>query len=184
MAPFEVIAGLKNELDFRLVSDSFVTLFWSRSVLKDTTEWLLDHGYLVVWIDTSGWRDDADMHRDFADGMEFPKHYDESFDGLNDCLGDVVAYEYGSDPEATGLVLVLLGYDGFLGASPESSRTLLDIFARQAREGALIGHRMMCLVQSDDPYLEIGTIGASPVWWNDAEWHSTKRGVIAPRVGV
>lgn len=175
MAPFDIAAGLRNELDFRLASDSFITLFWNQAVLKESTEWLLDHGYLVVWLDTIGWTSETEMHRDFADGLEFPDYYGETFDALSDCLGDVVAYEYGSAADATGLVLVLTGYDGFVRSNPEAAHTLLDIFALAARAGALIGHRMMCLVQSDDPQLELAAVGASPVWWNDAEWRPNKR---------
>ena len=40
---------------------------------------------------------------------------------------------------------------------------------------ALIGHRMICLVQSDDPSIQFDPIGATPVLWNDAELHPKDR---------
>ncbi len=74
-------------------------------------------------------------------------------DALNDCMRDVVAGDYGADLNATGFVMVLRRYDVFAAFEPRAAHAVLDIFADQARNGALVGHRMMFLVQSDDPYL-------------------------------
>jgi hypothetical protein len=52
----------------------------------------------------------------------------------------------------------------------------LDIYACQARNGALIGRRMMCLVQTNDPGQAVKPVGATPVVWNDAEFLAAKRG--------
>ena len=54
---------------------------------------------------------------------------------------------------------------------------MLDILAGQARTAILIGNRVICLVQSNDPQLTFDPVGAMPVMWNDAEWLNANRGL-------
>lgn len=175
MAVFDRDADLRHDLDFRLVVNTFVTLFRRMEILERTTGWLVEHGYDVVRLDASRWTDDAELHRDVSAALRFPDYYGRNLDALNDCMRDVVDYEYGTSPQATGLVLVLVGYDGFAGRCPRTAQTVLDIFADRARGAALIGHRMMCLVQSDDPHIQFAPVGAMSVLWNDAEWSASER---------
>lgn len=152
-------------------------MFYSLPVLQDTTGWLNDHGYHVTTLDASAWRLPADMHRALAAALGFPDYYGNNLEALNDCLGDVAAGEYGAPSDATGLVLVLMGFDTFAASHRSSAQALLDIFAGQARNAALFGHRMFCLVQSGDPKLTFEPVGAMSVEWNDAEWLDAKRGL-------
>lgn len=46
---------------------------------------------------------------------------------------------------------------------------VLDIVADRARGAALFGHRIMALVQSDDPDIAFEPVGAMAVMWNAAE---------------
>ncbi len=71
--------------------------------------------------------------------------------------------------------MVFTGYDKFVAHCPHGAQATLDIFADQARGAALFGHRMCCLVQSDDPNIRFEPVGAMPVLWNDAEWLDSKR---------
>lgn len=161
---------LTDDVAFRLMASTFVTLFWRPALLAGTTEWLLAHGYEVVCLDASRWTAESDVHRDLAAALRFPSHYGRNLDALNDCLRDVASYKYGSSPQAAGLVLVLTGYDKFTVHCPRAAQAVLDIFAGQARSAALIGHRMLCLVQSDNPNIRFAPVGAMPVMWNEAEW--------------
>ncbi len=76
---------------------------------------------------------------------------------------------------ATGLVIVLRAFDSFATLDRRTAYTLLDIFADQARCAILIGNRIICLVQSNDPQLSFGPVGKMPVMWNDAEWLNSRR---------
>jgi RNAse (barnase) inhibitor barstar len=173
---FEPSAALGNEPDYRLVQDTFVTMFRDGGLLESTTGWLAGRGYQVVAVDAGGWLGEPDLHRDLALALRFPDYYGRNLDALNDCLRDVASWEYGADPTAAGLVLVLRHYDRFAARQPRAAHAVLDIFAARARGGALFGHRMMCLVQSDDPGLRFPPVGATPVMWNDAEWLDSGRG--------
>lgn len=86
--------------------------------------------------------------------------------------------DYGWDAEAeTGLVIVLRAFDAFTRVDRPTAQILLDIFARQAGCAMLIGHRIICLVQSNDSQLAFDPVGAMPVMWSDAEWLDSTRGV-------
>jgi hypothetical protein len=163
-------------LDFQLVADSFVRLFWRPAVLAEVVQWLGEHGYQLVTVDTAGWTAEADMHRDLAAALGFPDHYGGNLDALDDCLRDVAEHAAGSPSTADGLVLVVVNYDSFAAARPRVAHALLDVFAARARTAALTGHRMCCLVQSNDPDLRFAAVGATPVLWNDAERLDADRG--------
>ncbi|WP_203863650.1 barstar family protein [Planobispora rosea] len=177
MAVFDRDAPLAHQVDYRLMANTFVTLFWRRGILEETIDWLLAHGYEVVRWDASGWMTEDDLHRDFAQALDFPAYYGRNLDALNDCLDDVASGDYGVSSEATGLVLVLIGYDRFAARCPEVAQRVLDIIARNARSAILVGHRMFCLVQSDDPGIVFQSVGATAVAWNDAEWLDANRRV-------
>ncbi len=175
MSVFDPDARHSGDLGYQLMAASFVHLFWRRSLLDSTVGALRDHGYHVVRLDAAGWTSDADLHRDVAAALHFPDYYGGNLDALNDCLRDVVSYDYGTSPEATGLVLVFAGYDAFTRRSPRTAQIVLDIIADRARSAALIGHRMCCLVQSDDPDIRFDPVGAMSVLWNSAEWRDSSR---------
>ncbi|WP_019900466.1 barstar family protein [Salinispora arenicola] len=173
-------ADLSGDVAFRLLAPSFVRLFWRISVLNTAVDALRDRGYQVVQLDASAWLQEADLHRDIAAALDFPDYYGRNLDALNDCLRDVVTYDYGTSREVTGLVLVFTGYDAFAGSCPRAAQIVLDILADQARSAALIGHRMGCLVQSNDPSIRFDPVGATPVMWNDAEWLDSSRQQVRP----
>jgi RNAse (barnase) inhibitor barstar len=169
--------ALSNSVDYRLVHNSFVTMFWQTSVLQKTVAWLTDHHYDVVALDASDWGSADDMLRDVAAALSFPDYFGQNFDALNDCMLDVAYSDYGWRTDATGLVLVFTNFERFAAADRQAAQTLLDILAERARLAALIGTRLICLVQSNDPRLSFDPVGATPVMWNDAEWLYRKRGL-------
>ncbi|MEV4160163.1 barstar family protein [Nonomuraea dietziae] len=175
MSAFDPDGDLSGDVAFRLVAASFVRLFWRRALLDQAIDWLLDHGYQVVRLDASAWTREEDLHTAIAQALEFPNYYGRNLDGLNDCLSDVTAFEYGARRDATGLVIVFTGYDRFAAHCPRAAQITLNIIADQARSASLFGHRMCCLVQTDDPDIRFDPVGAIPVLWNDSEWLDSKR---------
>ncbi|GEB65815.1 hypothetical protein SAT01_32630 [Sinomonas atrocyanea] len=178
MNAFDREADLGQDLGFRLLMNTAVSLFHRRQVLDETCAWLAEQGYQVTVLDASLWPHEADMHRAISEALGFPRYYGRNLDALNDCLRDVIVHEYGWDASATGLALVLMGFDAFASACPRPAQVLLDVVASRSREAALYGGRMMCLVQSDNPRISFDPVGAMPVLWNDAEWLDSAR--LAP----
>ena len=177
MAAWEFDAETTQQVDFRLVHNTFVTMFWQSSLLDETANWLRSHGYSSVEFDAGSWGSDADMYDDVAARLDFPDYFGRNLDALNDCMRDVASGDYGWTPDATGLVIVLRAFDAFTRMNRSAAQVMLDIFAKQARTAMLVGNRVICLVQSNDPNLTFAPVGAMPVMWNDAEWLDSKRGV-------
>ena len=175
MSAYDVQAAHSGDVDYRLAADSFVTLFHDPAILTRTVAWLREHGYRVVTVDASEWRSEADLHDGLARALEFPDYYGANLDALNDCLRDIADGRSTVDHDATGLVLALLAYDTVAATHPLLAHAVLDVFALRARGAALIGRRMLCLVQSRDPGIRFDPVGATPVLWNDAEWLDAKR---------
>lgn len=123
MSAFDLHAELSGDAAFRLVAPSFVRLFWRTSVLDTVVATLREQGYQVVRLDASTWPSEADLHRDIAAALHFPDYYGHNLNALNDCLSDVVTYDYGTTPDATGLVLVFTGYDTFSRHCPGQRRS-------------------------------------------------------------
>ncbi|MFL6119042.1 barstar family protein [Actinophytocola sp.] len=175
MASFDLDADLAGDRAFRLAVNGPVTLFWRPEVLAETTQWLADHGYQLVRLDAGTWATQADFHRDVKAALDFPDYYGHNLDALNDCLRDVARYEYGAARDATGTVLVFTGYDAFAGREPRAAQVILDIIATAARGAMLVGHRLLCLVQSNDAGITFDGVGATPVRWNPVEWRDDQR---------
>lgn len=174
MAIWDTADELNHPLDFLLIQNGFIKLFRRREVLSEAISWLRNHSYKVVQVDSAGWRSQADLHRDIALVLDFPEYYGSNLDALNDCLSDVAVQSYGWAAADTGLVLVLDGYETFAGKDAVTAHLFLDIFARQATYAALFGHRMMCLVRTEDSELKIPPVGGVPVSWNHREFLSAR----------
>jgi hypothetical protein len=177
VASWDADAETTRPVDFRLVHNTFVTMFWRSSLLDETVDWLRSHGYDVVEFDADSWASAGDMFDDLAERLHFPDYFGRNLDALNDCMRDVASHEYGWHADATGLVIVLRAFDAFAAVDRRTAQIMLDIFADQARCAILIGNRIICLVQSNDPQLSFGPVGAMPVMWNDAEWLNSRRGL-------
>ncbi len=175
MVAFDPKADLSADVGYQLLQDGPFTLVRSPAVLTSLIEWLTKHGYDVRSVDTTSWTSATDLLRDIAAALDFPTYFGHNFNALDDCLFDVAHGDYGIDPTSAGLVFVLTHYDQFATIDQDSAHALLDYFASQARLGSLFGHRMICLVHSDDPQLSFPTIGSSHVGWNAREWPDVRR---------
>ncbi|MFJ6537012.1 barstar family protein [Paenarthrobacter sp. NPDC091711] len=170
MAIWDLADELNHPMDFLLVQNGFINLFHQQAILDEAMSWLRNHRYKVVQVDAAAWRSRGDLHQDLARALDFPDYYGSNLAALNDCLSDVAVQTYGWTATDTGLVLVIDGYETFEGKDASAAHHLLDIFARQATYAALFGHRMMCLVRTGDPELEIPPVGGVSVSWNHREF--------------
>jgi hypothetical protein len=167
VAPFELDASPGRDL--ALLRNGPVVLFRRPEVLDGTSAWLAEHGYRVVRLDARDWAGAADLHREIGAALGFPDHYGHNLDAFDECMTEVAAYGHGADRDATGTVLVLVRYDAFAAREPRVAQGVLDVVGSAARFAMLFGHRMLCLVQTDDPDLRFAPVGATPVAWNPDE---------------
>jgi hypothetical protein len=167
--------GDEKTLDWDLVRNGPVTKYFDPVILSEDMGWLEEHGYRVVSVDASRWETSKAMHVDVAAALDFPDYYGQNLNALVDCLRDVVEQDYGWSTGDTGLVFAIHRFDEFYAHDSTLAHALVDIYAGAARAAALIGNRMICLVQSTDPRLEIADVGGTSPAWNRKEWLTKKR---------
>lgn len=174
MTAFNPAEDLSDDLAFELLSRSPVTMYFRANLLADATSRLESDGYQIVTFKSGTWSSES-MHDDFAQAFSFPAYYGRNLDALNDCMWDVANQEYGWSPESTGLVIALSGYDGFVRADRKSANHILNIIAGHSRGASLVGRRLLCLVQTDDPDLTLEPVAPMVPIWNGREWLHTDR---------
>lgn len=150
--------------DYGLLQNGYVHRFDPADDLSRATGELTRLGYLVHQVDASGWRNAGDLHDGLAGALSFPDYYGRNLDALNDVLGDVAMYEYGSDPDATGTVLAVRGFEQVVGFDARLAHDVLDIFAQAAQHAALLGHPMLCLVTAPADLAPVGARAVSRAW--------------------
>ena len=155
--------------DVDLLKNGPVTLYHRHEVLEETVATLAGLGYLVHRFDARAWGTRAAFAAAVREELDFPGHFGGNLDAFDDCMRDVAAYAYGADRASAGTAFVFTGYDAFAAVDGRAAQVVLDIMADNARVGLLHGHRMICLVQSDDRDLRFAPVGATPVEWNPAE---------------
>jgi hypothetical protein len=163
--------------DFALLQNGHVHLVrhaWARGRLLDDLTAL---GYAVAVADLGGCASPGDLRATVIAAVPgWPEGYgagnwDAFVDGLSDHLLDH------AHPRR---VVVLDGFDAYLERDPHNAHLLLEVMARAGRWHLLFGRRLICLVMTDDPHLDLGTVGAQPVGWNRHEWLLAHRDGTTP----
>lgn len=171
MTAFQDEPDTFNRVDWDLLKNGPINLYWRDAYLDEHCRWLADNGYQLNEIDSSGWDTEQAMHREIALALGFPAHYGQNLDALNDCLSDLEV------PGMGGRAIIFRKYDAFVRACPVAAQILLDILAEQSRRFLLFGLRLITLVQSDDPSVQFAPVGATSVNWNPREWLNSNRGL-------
>jgi RNAse (barnase) inhibitor barstar len=171
VAAFSTDGSDFQRLDWLLLQNGAVTLYFRREALDLDAGWLRAHGYQVRELDCINWSEVRAMHQSVAKALSFPDYYGMNLDALNDCLSDVEI------PADAGLAIVLQRIDVFASRHRDVAQRMLDIFADNARRFLLFGRRLLVLAQSDDPRISFEPVGAKTVQWNPKEWLDASRGL-------
>jgi RNAse (barnase) inhibitor barstar len=179
MAVFSTNEVIDQRLDWTVLRDGGVALYWRPEILADDLHWFGSNGYRIVSFETADWLTEDQMHDSLNADLSFPDYYGKNLNALDECMWDDLVV-----PDAGGLVLVLNHYDHFakagLDAGSSGKKTadvVLDIFARAIRYHMLFGKRLIILVQSDDPWIRFDGLGGASAIWNRREWLNKNRGV-------
>jgi RNAse (barnase) inhibitor barstar len=160
-----------QRLDWILLQNGAVTLYFRPEVLAEDLEWLKRNHYRVNSFECSVWLNESAMHEALSRGLDFHDYYGRNLDALNDCIGDLEI------PDEGGRVLVLNRYDSFAARFPEVAWSVLDIMEINSRRLLLFGRSLIVLVQSDNPNIFFEPVGGRQVMWNRREWLNTSRGL-------
>jgi len=165
MAVFNNTPEEKDRLDWQIMQNGWICLYWQERILDRDLDWLKKEKYTILDMDCTSWTDENRIHKALKKQLDFPDYYGENFNALEDCLSDLVIQE-------TGLVIV---FRRFQLVDNDIAHRLLDSFACNARLQSLFGKRMLTLVQVDDPNYKMDPVGSSSVLWNPAEWLDSNR---------
>jgi hypothetical protein len=155
----------EGQLDFRLLLDCAVTLYFRREYLDLDVDWLKRNGYTVHLIDCTVL---TEFQRQVSRILQFKENFGyESWTGNLDALND--GYWNLDFTSVTGVVLCLLRFDCLFGVDRSSANSILDIIECNSRQKLLYGHRLFALVQTDDPEIRIDPIGCHVPRWNQRE---------------
>jgi hypothetical protein len=171
---FALDADIAHPLDFALIRDGGVAMYWRTSVLDDTERELASLGYDLVRMDATAWGE-AVLHRDFAASLGFPTYYGSNLNALGDCLGEVAHGDYGWDSSATGLAVSVRGFAHLVRRDVDLARVVADALTKASRQALLFGHRLISLLQVDDGTTRVGPVGGFAVPWNSQEWLDSSR---------
>ena len=185
MATFQDDEAKGEPLDWTILRDGGIHLYWRSDILAEDVGWLESNEYRVIAFDAAEWQSESEweserrMHAAFKTQLSFPEYYGNNMNALDECIQDDLVV-----PDSGGLALVLKHYDHIEKPAPASaadglsnSGLLLHILARAVRYHMLFGRRLLILVQSDDPTMAFGRLGGIAVSWNPREWLNNKRGV-------
>ena len=167
MAYFKNSADDWQRLDWRVLRDGGIALYWRSEYLAEDTQWLKTQDYVVYDFDCAGWRSLDDMFEDFGRVLQLPDWWGHNLNALNDLITDLPL------DQDHGAVIVLRHFDSF--ASNSQAILALNIFAGASRFYLLSGRRLIVLVQSDDPNIRIEPLGGAAPRWNSREWLNANR---------
>lgn len=167
-----------RQLDWTILRDGGVALYWQPEILAQDLNWLESKGYRIVSFEAGKWSSEDQMHHELKSDLSFPDYYGENLDAMNECICDDLVV-----PDEGGLVLVLRRYDRFAKNKVRPNRPrsvaeiVLEILARAVRYHMLFGRRLLILVQSDDPRIRFENLAPVFASWNPREWLDKKRGL-------
>jgi RNAse (barnase) inhibitor barstar len=165
MATFNDIEEVFHRLDWSILQNGWISLYWKKSILAKDLEWFEKENYKIVDFDCKLWTDIAEMHGQLKQKLNFPDYYGKNFDALNDCLSDI-------EINGTGQIVVFNHLDSI---DIKTIQILLDVFADNSRKHILFGERLIVLAQVDSPDFKIDPVGSTTVSWNKQEWLDSKR---------
>ena len=89
MTAFNGSAEEFRRLDYSILQNGAINLYWRAEILYDDIEWLKNHSYQTNTFDCSLWYSEKQMHDMLARELGFPGYYGRNLDALNDCLSDI-----------------------------------------------------------------------------------------------
>jgi hypothetical protein len=155
--------------DWAMLRDGPVTLFRKTAVLAVWVDWLEQYSYNVVHADCEPCKSEEEVLWTIGRTLGFYPWPHPNLDGFNDDCRDITVSTEG------GLAIVLHRFDCVFARFPDFARTVLDILAHAIWHNLLLGRRMLCLVRSEDPWIEFGPVGGHRPQWNAREWFNADR---------
>lgn len=177
IAPFpeddqpQVDAGAEqaSRQDWEMLNYGPIALFRKLAVLTETITWLARSGYAIAQADCEACQSEQEILWAIGGALGFHRWSSPNLDGFNDDCRHIEVAPGG------GIAVVLHRFDRAFARWPKFARSVLDILAHAVYDNLLLGRRMICLVRSEDPWIQFGPLGGHEPWWNGREWFNADR---------
>ena len=170
MAVFNKYSHKCSRLDWAVLINGSISLYYKDEILNKDLEWLKRNYYQEILMDFSQICSEKEFHRTIKKMLNFPAYYGENMSALSDCL----LYNL-NVPDEGGLVIVLKKFHILYEANESLAHEILERLDEASRRHLLSGERLITFVQSDLPQLSINLIGGYKVMWNRDEFIDSER---------
>ncbi|WP_151999189.1 MULTISPECIES: barstar family protein [unclassified Imperialibacter] len=154
--------------DVEILKDGPICMYHNNGILNEDFSWFSDNNFEVFDMNCRTWTKN-NLHKKIKEVLFFPDYYGENLDAFHDCLGDMLNTKY------RGLILIFRSFDVIVEQHRPTSEGILASIARTSREWLIDGHKLICLIQSNDPDLNFPELGGLSPAWNGAEWLDENR---------
>src|ERR1700722_722126 len=107
MAPFNQQDEQVQGIDWQILRDGGVALYWRRELFDEDLDWFHQRHYQVFSFDCERWTSSQEMNRDFQRTLNFPAYYGRTLDSLDECVCDCPV------PDLGGMALALTRFDAY-----------------------------------------------------------------------
>lgn len=154
--------------DIEILRDGPICMYYKNSILDEDVNWFYENRFEVYDINVKDWN-----RKNYQDNLkkafDMPDYYGGNSNAFEECLNEKIYSRY------QGLVIVLRRIDEFLNNDSNSSINMLDIIARESRFWLIEGKKLITLIQSNEPFLELPKLGGIEPVWNAQEWMNDSR---------
>lgn len=170
MAVFDRHKNNCSKIDWEILVNGAISLYYNYKVLEEDIKWLIENNYKVVRINLKELNTIELFHEKIKEMCNFPEYYGENMPALCDCLRHDLEI-----PFEGGFALVLENFDLFYKKDKNSAHQILEILSRESRERILTGERLISLVHTNDPKFKPEEVGSFEIPWNRHEFIDEQR---------
>jgi len=165
-----------DQLDWKILQNGAISLYFDRKVLHEACTWFRNHGYQLYLFDCTQWKTLENFYKAAKDILNLPEYCGGNLDSFRDCLWSI------DIPQESGAVMVFTGLETFYRRWQDFSFELLDILEKQSRDFLLFGRRFIVLIQSNHPNLSFQPVGARPIVLNPEEQEIHLRNLLKKNI--
>ena len=161
-----------DRLDYQLMQNGSVLLFWRKAIFLDTIEALRSLDYDIRHVAFTSMEKFQD---DISDALKWQQQF-----GYNKWSGNLDALTDGfrGEPFDAGnrAAFCIENFHQLKTEDPKLAWALLDILEHSSRDYLMFGKRLIGLIQTDDDRYSPEPLGGRKPQWNRAEWLNGNRG--------
>lgn len=162
-----------NRIDWRLLQNGAVSLFWRAEYLEEAQRELAGLGYEIIEV---AYTSLDQFKHDLSVALKWEEQFGYSawggnLNALNDGLG------WFSSEGPSRVALCFTRFHGLWRADKRIAHALLDMIESESRDALLVGKHLICLVQTNDANFHPDGLGGRTAQWNEREWLNAKRGL-------